>query len=100
MGKFSQKAKADVARRKDMVKAGGLSQEELIHAQDVVSTAEKALAAAQQQLKSQQALVNNTTVTTHPLVKSAISKLRQAYLEKQRTVMVGRCSSYVLVHDL
>lgn len=90
-----QKAKADVARRKDMVKAGGLSQEELIHAQDVVSTAEKALAAAQQQLKSQQALVNNTTVTTHPLVKSAISKLRQAYLEKQRTVMVAPVSGYV-----
>ena len=90
-----QKAKADVARRKDMVKAGGLSQEELIHAQDVVSTTEKALAAAQQQLKSQQALVNNTTVTTHPLVKSAISKLRQAYLEKQRTVMVAPVSGYV-----
>lgn len=90
-----QKAQADVARRKNMVKAGGLSQEELIHAQDVVSSAEKALAAAQQQLKSQQALVNNTTVTTHPLVKSAISKLRQAYLEKQRTVMVAPVSGYV-----
>jgi membrane fusion protein (multidrug efflux system) len=90
-----QKAQADVARRKNMVKAGGLSEEELIHAQDVVSSAEKALAGAQQQLKSQQALVNNTTVTTHPLVKSAISKLRQAYLEKQRTVMVAPVSGYV-----
>jgi membrane fusion protein (multidrug efflux system) len=90
-----QKAQADVARRKNMVKAGGLSQEELVHAQDVVNSAEKALVAAQQQLKSQQALVNNTTVTTHPLVKSAISKLRQAYLEKQRTVLVAPVSGYV-----
>jgi membrane fusion protein (multidrug efflux system) len=90
-----QKAQADVARRKNMVKAGGLSQEELVHAQDVVNSAEKALTAAQQQLKSQQALVTNTTVTTHPLVKSAISKLRQAYLEKQRTVMVAPVSGYV-----
>lgn len=90
-----QKAEADVQRRKNMVKAGGLSQEELVHAQDVVSTAEKSLAAAQQQLKSQQVLVNNTTVTTHPLVKSAVSKLRQAYLEKQRTVMIAPVSGHI-----
>lgn len=49
-----RKAEADLARRKNMVKAGGLSQEELSHAQDMANSAEKALAVAEQQLKSQE----------------------------------------------
>lgn len=90
-----RKAEADLARRKNMVKAGGLSQEELSHAQDMANSAEKALAVAEQQLKSQEALVRNTTVETHPLVKSAIGQLRQAYLAKQRTSLVAPVSGYV-----
>ena len=90
-----RKAEADLARRKNMVKAGGLSQEELGHAQDMANSAEKALAVAEQQLKSQEALVRNTTVETHPLVKSAIGQLRQAYLAKQRTSLVAPVSGYV-----
>lgn len=90
-----RKAEADLARRKNMVKAGGLSQEELSHAQDMANSAEKVLAVAEQQLKSQEALVRNTTVETHPLVKSAIGQLRQAYLAKQRTSLVAPVSGYV-----
>ena len=90
-----RKAEADLARRKNMVKAGGLSQEELSHAQDMANSAEKALAVAEQQLKSQEALVRNTTVETHPLVKSAIGQLRQDYLAKQRTSLVAPVSGYV-----
>ena len=90
-----RKAEADLARRKNMVKAGGLSQEELSHAQDMANSAEKALAVAEQQLKSQEALVRNTTIETHPLVKSAIGQLRQAYLAKQRTSLVAPVSGYV-----
>ncbi|MGL5285771.1 MAG: efflux RND transporter periplasmic adaptor subunit [Aeromonas sp.] len=89
------KAQADLARRQNMVKAGGLSQEELSHAQDMVNAAEKALLAARQQLGAQQALVVNTTVETHPLVKTAIAKLRQAYLDKTRTSLVAPVSGYV-----
>ncbi|MBB6054871.1 efflux RND transporter periplasmic adaptor subunit [Tolumonas osonensis] len=90
-----RKAESDLARRKNMVKAGGLSQEELSHAQEMANSAEKALAVAEQQLKSQEALVRNTTVETHPLVKSAIGQLRQAYLAKQRTSLVAPVSGYV-----
>ncbi len=89
------KAKTDVRRRKDMVKAGGLSQEELSHAQDMVNSAEKALAVAEQQLKSQQAMIHNTTVETHPLVKTAIAQVKQTYLAKQRTRLVAPVSGYV-----
>ena len=90
-----RKAESDLARRKNMVKAGGLSQEELSHAQEMANSAEKALAVAEQQLKSQEALVRNTTVETHPLVRSAIGQLRQAYLAKQRTSLVAPVSGYV-----
>lgn len=90
-----RKAESDLARRKNMVKAGGLSQEELSHAQDMANSAEKALAVAEQQLKSQEALVRNTTVETHPLVKNAIGQLRQAYLAKQRTSLLAPVSGYI-----
>ncbi|WP_456294975.1 efflux RND transporter periplasmic adaptor subunit [Vibrio sp. AK197] len=89
------KAKTDVNRRKDMVKAGGLSQEELSHAQDMVNSAEKALAVAEQQLKSQQAMIHNTTVETHPLVKTAVAQVKQTYLAKQRTRLVAPVSGYI-----
>ncbi|KUJ00662.1 HlyD family secretion protein [Vibrio sp. MEBiC08052] len=89
------KAKTDFDRRKNMVAAGGLSQEELSHAQDMMNSAEKALAVAEQQLKSQQAMIHNTTVETHPLVKTAIAKIKQTYLEKQRTQLVAPVSGYI-----
>lgn len=90
-----RKAETDLSRRKNMVKAGGLSQEELSHAQDTVNSAEKALAVAEQQMKAQEALIVNTNVSTHPLVKNAIAQLRQAYLAKQRTALIAPVSGYI-----
>jgi membrane fusion protein (multidrug efflux system) len=89
------KAQADVKRRQNMVKAGGLSQEELSHAQDLVNSAQKSLAVAVQQQKAQQAMIYNTTVSTHPLVQAAIAQLQQAYLQQQRTTLVAPVSGYV-----
>ena len=56
---------------------------------------EKALAVAQQQLNSQEALIKNTSIETHPLVKAAIAKVRQTYLDKKRTDLVAPVSGYV-----
>jgi membrane fusion protein (multidrug efflux system) len=89
------KAKADFIRRKNMIRAGGLSQEEMSHAQDIMNSAKKMLAIAQQQLKSQQAMIHNTTVETHPLVQAAIAKVKQTYLDKQRTQLMAPVSGYV-----
>lgn len=89
------KAKTDLKRRKDMVKAGGLSQEELSHAQDMVNSTVKALAVSQTQLKSQQAMIYNTSVATHPLVRTAISQVKQTYLAKQRTRLIAPVSGYI-----
>ncbi|MDC0610698.1 efflux RND transporter periplasmic adaptor subunit [Vibrio sp.] len=89
------KAKTDYSRRKDMVSAGGLSQEELSHANDMVEAAQKDLTVSEQQLKAQQAKIYNTTVETHPLVQEAIAKLNQAYLNQVRTKIVAPMDGFV-----
>lgn len=89
------KAQRDYQRRKNMVKAGGLSREELSHSRDVMSSADQELAAAKQTLESREAAVHNTTVSDHPLVKSAIANVKKTFLTKKRTVMVAPVSGYV-----
>ncbi|GAA0825318.1 efflux RND transporter periplasmic adaptor subunit [Marinomonas arenicola] len=89
------KAQKDYQRRKNMVKAGGLSQEDLSHAKDMVDSAQKQLAVSVEQLKAQQSMIFGTTVETHPVVKSAIANVKQAYLAKQRTQIVAPVTGYV-----
>lgn len=89
------KAERDYDRRKNMVKAGGLSQEELSHAKDMVDSAQTQLAVAMEQLKAQSSMIAGTTVQTHPVVQSAIANLKQAYLTKQRTQIVAPVTGYV-----
>ncbi|WP_417760826.1 efflux RND transporter periplasmic adaptor subunit [Shewanella sp.] len=88
-------AKSDYERRKNMVAAGGLSREELSHARDVMNSATQDLAAAKQQLQAREAAVHNTTVATHPMVKSAIAQVKQTYLAQQRTVLKAPVSGYI-----
>ncbi len=90
-----KKAQRDYERRKNMVEAGGLSREELSHAKDTVSSAQKALDVARQQLNGQKAMVGNTTVENHPVVTAAVARLRQAYLDQQRTHLIAPVSGYV-----
>ncbi|WP_068718048.1 efflux RND transporter periplasmic adaptor subunit [Vibrio tritonius] len=90
-----EQAQSDYDRRKNMVKAGGLSREELSHARDVMSSANQDLAAAKQQLQAREAAVHNTTVESHPMVKAAIAQVKKTYLEQQRTVLVAPVSGYV-----
>jgi len=89
------KAENDYNRRKNMVKVGGLSKEDLSHAEDMVNSANQNLAAARQQRQAREAAVQNTTVSTHPLVKSAIAQLKQTYLAKQRTELIAPVSGYI-----
>ncbi|MEI8634761.1 biotin/lipoyl-binding protein [Vibrio sp. PP-XX7] len=89
------KAQTDYRRRQEMVKAGGLSQEDLSHAKDMVDSAEKALAVSIQQRRSQEAMTYNTDVASHPLVQTAAEKVRKAYLDQQRTRLVAPVSGYI-----
>ncbi|AND70313.1 multidrug transporter [Dyella thiooxydans] len=89
------KARADFARRKDLVKSGAISAEELAHARDALAAAESALTNAEQLYQTNKVLVDDTVVASHPDVQAAAAKLRAAYLDDLRTTIVAPVDGYV-----
>ena len=88
------RAQSDVKRRQQLAKSGGVSGEEILHAevalksaQSGVAQAKAALAAAQAKLATNQALTQGTTVADHPDVRQAAAELRNAWLAQSRTVL-------------
>jgi membrane fusion protein (multidrug efflux system) len=90
-----QKAQDNFNRRKSLAVGGAISQEELSHARDDLTSAQNALANAQQQLKTTSALVDDTVVSSHPDVMSAAAQLRQAYLNNARSTLIAPVTGYV-----
>ncbi|MCY1264062.1 Multidrug export protein EmrA [compost metagenome] len=89
------KAEADYKRRKNLADDGAISQEELAHARDALDTARNALTTSEQRLDTTRALVDDTDIMSHPDVKAAAAKLRQAYLDDARAVLVAPVTGYV-----
>ncbi|TEW54700.1 HlyD family efflux transporter periplasmic adaptor subunit [Psychromonas sp. RZ22] len=85
----------DYKRRENLVKSGAISKEDLNHYRDMVEKTRSEYLAAQQSLKMTIALVDNTVIETHPAVKTAVSNLRQSYLNNIRTQIVAPVSGYV-----
>jgi membrane fusion protein (multidrug efflux system) len=79
------KAQGDLGRRRQLSASGGISGEDMRHAEQAVSTAAAALAVARQQQLGSEALVDGTTVWSHPDVLAAASQVRDAYVGLQRT---------------
>ncbi|MHC8287594.1 HlyD family secretion protein [Pseudomonas sp. XS1P51] len=90
-----QKAQDNFNRRKNLAAGGAISQEELSHARDDLTSAQNALANAKQQLKTTSALVDDTVVSSHPDVMSAAAQLRQAYLNNARSTLIAPVTGYV-----
>lgn len=90
-----RQALSDYNRRKNLVERGAISKEDLIHYQDNVESAKSQLEAAEQSLEMTVALVDNTVLSTHPGVKSAVAGLRKSYLDNMRTKIVAPVSGYV-----
>src|SRR5579875_3444329 len=88
-------ADADYARRKGLAASGAISAEELAHARDALVAAQSALAAAEGQLAVTNAVVEDTTIASHPDVKAAAAKVRAAWLNDMRTTLVAPVSGYV-----
>jgi membrane fusion protein (multidrug efflux system) len=103
------KAQADVARanddlnrRQSLVGNGAVSKEELNHATSQLANARSALAAAQagvvaarEQLASNQAMTEGTSVEQHPSVQAAAAKVREAWLASQRAALPAPVDGYV-----
>ncbi|HEY9278751.1 MAG TPA: HlyD family efflux transporter periplasmic adaptor subunit [Eoetvoesiella sp.] len=86
------KTQNDLRRRQALAKSGGISGEEILHAQTAVRAAESgmaqakaALAASKATLETNQALTSGTTVAAHPDVQQAAAQLRKAWLANART---------------
>ena len=90
-----QKAQDNFNRRKNLAAGGAISQEELSHARDDLTSAQNALANAKQQLKTTSALVDDTVVSSHPDVMAAAAQLRQAYLTNARSTLIAPVTGYV-----
>jgi membrane fusion protein (multidrug efflux system) len=81
------RAKDDLARRKGLSGSGAVSAEEIRHAETAVSSAEAAVTAAKEQLASDRALTEGTTVAQHPNVQRAAAQLQEAMLAQSRTTL-------------
>ncbi|UVK97103.1 HlyD family efflux transporter periplasmic adaptor subunit [Pseudomonas sp. B21-048] len=90
-----QKAQDNFNRRKNLAAGGAISQEELSHARDDLTSAQNALANAKQQLMTTSALVDDTVVSSHPDVMSAAAQLRQAYLNNARSTLIAPVTGYI-----
>lgn len=82
-------------RREKIVSSGAIAVEDLAHYRDAVTSAQSDLLAAEQALKTNQAMVDDTVVDNHPEVKTAVATLRQRYLDNSRSTIVAPVSGYV-----
>ncbi len=96
------RANDDLNRRQSLTGNGAVSREELGHAETQLANARSALAAAQagvvaarEQLASNQALTEGTSVEQHPSVLMAAAKVREAFLATQRAAMPSPVDGYV-----
>ena len=96
------RATDDLNRRQALVGNGAVSKEEFNHAQTQLANGKSALASAQagvsvakEQLRSNQAMTDGTLIDQHPSVLVAATKVREAYLASQRTVMPAPVDGFV-----
>jgi membrane fusion protein (multidrug efflux system) len=97
-----ERARDDLERRKRLASTGAVSTEELHHAETEYASVAGALAAARsgavaarEELLTNQALTDGTTVAAHPQVAAAAVEVRRAYLELQRTLLPAPVTGYV-----
>ncbi len=90
-----QTATADLRRRQQVAKEGGVSAEELQHARDQVSRLEAALASSREELDANNVQIDNTQVDSHPQVLAAAAKVREAALALKRTQISAPTSGVI-----
>lgn len=89
------KAKADLKRRKKLGESGAVSSEELYHSEAAVKAAQADLLGAQEALSANLSLTENTTIANHPQVKAAAARVKAAFINIQRAVILAPIDGYV-----
>ncbi|EJM17010.1 multidrug resistance efflux pump [Pseudomonas sp. GM18] len=80
-----RKAQEDVRRRNQLAASGAVSREEISHTADILKNAIAGLEGTKHALAVRLAMVDDTTLRTHPDVLVAASNLRDAYIALHRT---------------
>ena len=81
----ANRANQDLQRRRSVIAQGGVSGEDLHHAEEAAQIAQSGLRAAEAKLVALQARIQGTTVENHPQVAAAAERVREAYLALART---------------
>ena len=89
------KARADVARRHELLASGAISGEEVKHAEDAARAATAALGVATQQVTGSSALIGHTSIANNPDVLAAASQVRDAWIAVYRTDVPAPVSGMV-----
>ena len=96
------RAQQDFERRQNVAANGAVSKEELSHAQAQLDAARSAAAASQaavvaarEQLASNRAMTDGTTVAQHPSVLAAAAKVREAWVTAKRGQLLAPTDGYV-----
>ncbi|WP_412754292.1 HlyD family efflux transporter periplasmic adaptor subunit [Legionella donaldsonii] len=79
------KAHQDLGRRKAAIGYGAVSNEELTHAKDNLTSADASLTQARSALLANRALTENTNLQQHPSVLLAAARFREAYIAYKRS---------------
>jgi len=92
----------DLKRRQSLVGNGAVSAEELNHTKTQLANAQSALAAAlagvaaaREQLASNQAMTQGVRIEQHPSVQAAAAKVREAWLAKERCALPAPVAGFV-----
>lgn len=89
------KAQLDVQRRKGLIGNRAISAEEMQHVTTALKAAQDHFDFASHRLSGALALVNNTSLYSHPMVKKAEEALKKAYLNYQRTTIYAPVTGYI-----
>ena len=82
-------------RRVQLVKDGAIDKESFQHAKEAVELAKANLTTSQNQLGANQALLLDGPLSEQPQIQSAVSNLRQAWLNLERTKIRSPIKGYV-----
>jgi membrane fusion protein (multidrug efflux system) len=88
-------ADEDLQRRGGLLDDGAISEEELSHARDAVTTTRANVAAAREALSQTIAQIDGTTIANHPQVLAAAAAVRNAALAVHRTELTAPVSGVI-----
>ncbi len=84
-----RRARADYARRNSIASGGAVSSEEVAHARESIDALDAAARAAQEDLNVALTQTQGTSVSDHPLVQRAATRVRDAALALARTTIAS-----------